>query len=79
MWPSSVVKIEVVTYSSSRVRNRVIGVKINFFVFDRSPQSFNEHLITPSAFAIHADLDAMVLEQASKGQRSKLTSLFRDS
>jgi hypothetical protein len=36
-------------------------VKINFFVLDRSPKSFNEYIITPGAFAVHADPDAVVV------------------
>jgi len=47
-------------------------VKINFFVFCRAPQYFNQYIITPSAFAVYADPDAMVLQQAGKCQRSKL-------
>ena len=50
-------------------------MQVNFFVFDRAPQSFNEYIITPGTFAVHTDPDAMVLEQASECQGSKLADL----
>jgi len=70
MWPLSIIQIEVTTDASARVRDRVVGMKIPFFVFDRSPQSLNEYIVTPGAFAVHADADAMVLEQVGECPRS---------
>ena len=49
MWPASIIQIKVATQPSSRVSDRIVGMKINFFVLDRSPQLFNEHNITLAA------------------------------
>jgi len=40
------------------------------------PQSLNEHIITPGAFVVHVDVDAMFLEQAGERLRSKLKALI---
>ena len=37
------------------------------------PEPFNEHIIPPGTFAIHADPDAVLLEQAGECQGRKLT------
>jgi hypothetical protein len=39
----------------------VVGLQIDLLVFDALPQSLNEHVIPPTAFLVHADLDAVVV------------------
>jgi len=53
----------VAVYSCPSVWDRFIGMKVNFFMLDWAPKSFNEYIITPGAFAVHADPDAVVFEQ----------------
>jgi len=50
-------------------------VKINLFVFHRSPESFNEQIVTPRAFAVHPGLDAMHLKQIREGLLRELRAL----
>ncbi len=53
-------------------------MQINLFVFDRSPQPFNKHIVPPGALAVHADADAVFLEQAGEGQRCELAALVQN-
>ena len=39
----------VAAQTSLLVRDRVVHLKRNFFVLDRSPQPVNEHIVTPGA------------------------------
>ena len=41
-------------------------MKINMLILDSSPQSLNKYVISPGAFAIHADVDVIVLEDIDK-------------
>jgi hypothetical protein len=51
-------------------------VQVNLFIFDRFPQPLDKHVVAPAAFAIHADGDAVILEQLCKFQAGKLTALI---
>ena len=49
---------------------------MEFVVFDGSPQSFDEHVVEPSALAVHADADAMIGETFPPGTRGELAALI---
>jgi hypothetical protein len=44
------------------LRCRFISIEINFLVFDAAPQTFDKYIVSPGPFAIHADLNAVVLQ-----------------
>ena len=37
-------------------------MKINMLVFHVSPQPFNTHIVNPAPFAVHADIDIIILQ-----------------
>jgi hypothetical protein len=40
-------------------------VQVDLLVFDASPQPFHEHVIPPTAFAVHADLNPVVFQESA--------------
>ena len=50
----------------------VVSMQIDLFVFHTPPQPFHEHVVPPAAFAVHADLDAAVLQQLGKFEAGEL-------
>ena len=61
--PSSIVHIEVLADAGTCLRDRVVSVKVNLFILHRPPQPFDEDIVAPGAFAVHADLDVILLEK----------------
>ena len=75
-----VVNLDVFPERVTRLRDRVISTQVDFFVLDRVPQPFDEHVVAPAAFAVHADRDAGVLDHAREcfvGERSAPAGLAR--
>ena len=70
-------QIDVTTETKSRVRGRVAGMNIHFFLLHGSLQPFNVHIMTPGAFAVHADADAMFLVQSGEYLGCKLKAVIR--
>ena len=56
--------------------NGLIGFEANLFVFDGMPEALNDHVVSPTAFAVHDDLDSMGLQEISEFQASELTTLI---
>lgn len=63
MRPGLIVEHQVALQALVGRIDGVVGVQIHLLVFDTFPESFHEHVIPPAAFAVHADLDAVVGEQ----------------
>jgi hypothetical protein len=38
-------------------RGGLIGFRVNLLVFDGLPEALNDHVVTPTTFAVHADPD----------------------
>src|SRR6266446_2238110 len=72
MRSSPVVKVEIPTNRASCLADCFVGSQIDLLVFDALPQPLNEYVVSPSSFAIHADGDAVVGENAGKGRTGKL-------
>src|SRR5712671_1801230 len=75
MRSSPVVKVEISTNRASRLTDGFVGSQIDLLVFDAFPKPLDEHVVSPSSFAIHADSDAVVGENAGKGRTGKLRAL----
>jgi hypothetical protein len=48
------------------------GVQEHAFVFDRSPQPFDEHVVHPAAATVHQDAYARVRQRAGEGVAAEL-------
>ncbi len=62
--------------SRSQIRNAVVGVQVDMLVLHRASESFDKDVVHPSSFAIHADLDAVCLQDAGEVLAGKLGSLI---
>lgn len=74
-----IVKIQIPTDRAPGRAHRLIRVQIHFLVLDRLPQPLDEHVVAPAATAIHADGDAVVLEQLREFQAGELGGFNRSS
>jgi len=70
-----IVELEVPRQPRARVLNRLVGVQIDFLVLHATPQTFDEHVVAPRAFAVHADRDAAILEHRGEGLTGELRTL----
>ena len=52
---STIIEIEISPDAGFGLADAGVGMQINVFVFDRAPQPFDEHVVTPAATAVHAD------------------------
>src|SRR5712672_94912 len=75
MRTAAIIKVEIPTNRASRLTDGFVGSQIDLLVFDALPQPLNEYVVSPSSFAIHADGDAVVGENAGKGRTGKLRAL----
>jgi len=55
----------------------VVRVQIDLLVFDALPQSLDEHVVPPTPFPVHADLNAVVREQPRELLARELAPLVR--
>src|SRR6476619_2142504 len=70
MWAPAVIKVEIAADRCTGITDAVIGPQIHLLVFDASPQTLDEDIVAPGAFAVHADGDTGLDQSASE-----LTSL----
>lgn len=77
MWASTVLEGQISANASAGFRQGLVGVEIDFLVFDLSPEPFDEDRVPPCALAIHQDGDLCLLQLGSKVDGSELRSLFR--
>src|SRR5437764_15198910 len=66
MGATAIIKVEISADRMSRLADGFVGSQIDLLVFDAAPQPFDEHIIPPGPFAVHADGDAVAGEQAGK-------------
>ena len=71
-----VVERQVALQALLRGADGLVGVQIDLLVFDALPESFHEHVVPPAAFPIHADLDAVVLQQPREFLAGELAPLI---
>src|SRR5271156_2589295 len=73
MWTSAIIEVEVAADRSPRLADAVVGSQIDLLVLDAAPQAFDEHVVAPSALAVHADSNPVVGERAD-GNRGDSTT-----
>src|SRR3981189_1657757 len=75
MRSSPVVKVEISTNRASRLTDGFVGSQIDLLVYDAFPKPLDEHVVSPSSFAIHTDGNAVAGEDAGKGRTGELRAL----
>ena len=76
MRPVPIVPVEILHDGRSRVAHRVVSMQVNLFIFERFPQSFNEHIISPCPAPAHAQLASSFPDSLHEFKRSKLATLI---
>ena len=77
MWPSLIVESHPGTEPISGVTAARPGVRIDAFLFERSPWPFDEHIVQPSALAVHRGPDAGRLQLLREVEGCELAVLVR--
>jgi hypothetical protein len=75
MRTSVIEEVKVAADRLPRLADAVIGMQIDFLVFDAAPQALNEDVISPSPFVVHADRDVVAMEHVREGCTCKLRAL----
>jgi hypothetical protein len=70
-----VISSEVSLQAGLGIAHAVVGVQIDFLIFDALPQTLHEHVIPPATFAVHADLDAVAFQQSREIEAGELAAL----
>ena len=55
--PLADVEVQITPDGGTVFRDAVVGVQVNLIIFDGPPKTFDEDVVAPGAFAVHADLD----------------------
>ena len=71
----AVVELQIAPDPTARCAHRVIGMQIHLLVLDRFPQPLDEHVVAPTSLAVHADGDAVLLEQLREFETGELAAL----
>ena len=74
---SLIVKADPSADTLAGFRASFVSVQIHIFVFERAPETFNKHVVQPTASAVHGDADSIVPQDVCKGNAGKLTTLIR--
>lgn len=75
MRPPCVVERQISTQAFPSRRHAVIGAQIYLFIFDRPPEPFDKDVVSPRAFAVHADLDIGILQGLDEVYGRELAAL----
>jgi len=75
MRAGGVVELEVAGELLLRLGHAVVCVQIDMLVLHAPPQSLDEHVVHPSALAVHADLHVVILEHLGELDAGELASL----
>jgi hypothetical protein len=75
MWASAIVEIQVAPDRGSRLADTVVGPQVDLLVFDAAPQPLDEDVVSPRTFAVHADRDAVLDQQAGERGARELRAL----
>ena len=69
-------KSEVPLQAASDRGERLVRVEVDLLVFDGAPQAFDEHVVTPAAAPVHADLNPVRAEHSQKRRAGELRALI---
>ena len=54
----------------------VVGLQIDFLIFQAPPQALHKNIVHPAPFAIHTDAGLVLLQNIGKAVTGKLTTLI---
>ena len=74
--PCLVIERQVARQSLLRGAEGLVGVQIHFLVFDALPQPLDKHVVAPTTFPVHTDLDAVVFQHPREFLAGELTPLI---
>ena len=60
--PGLVIERQVACSSLLHGADRLVGMQIHLLLFDAFPEPLDKHIAAPTAFPVHADLDAVVFQ-----------------
>jgi hypothetical protein len=72
-----VVECQIVGDAAACGRHGVVGMQLNLFVFDATPQTLDEDVVAPGPFSVHDDLEARVPQRLDKVDGCELAALVR--
>ena len=72
MRSAAVVEVQVAADRSAGLADAAVGLEMNLLVFDAAPQPLDEDIVPPSAFAVHADRNAVVGERAGEDRATSM-------
>ena len=72
----NVIPVDVRSDIRSGSGNAAIGSQIDAFVFDRSPNSLDKDIVTPSTATIHGQLHLIAQDRVDEFLRGELTALI---
>ena len=76
MRPGLVVERQVALQPLLGGADGLVGVEIHLLVCEALPESFHEHVVPPTPFPVHADLDAVVLQEPRELLAGELAALI---
>lgn len=75
MWASAIVKGQISANADAGFGYGLVGVEVDFFVFDRTPEPFDEHVVPPRTLAVHRDGNLSLLQHGGEVDGGELRSL----
>jgi len=72
----ALIETKISSQTLNRLRHGLVVVQINLFVFDASPEPFNEDVVQCAAATVHADLDLALFENSCKSIARELRALI---
>lgn len=76
MWSEAVVPIQIAHDRSACFVDRVIGMQIHLFIFDRLPETFHKDIVSPGSTTIHAQFASSAFHRLDKFFGSELAALI---
>jgi hypothetical protein len=70
----AVVELKILSEPLPGLSNRAVSFQIYILIFHTPPEALYEHIVHPTAFAVHADIDIVIFENSNKCIRSELTA-----
>ena len=77
MRPGLIVERQIALQALVGRTDGVVRVHIDLLVFNTLPKSIDEHVVPPTSFPVHADLDTVVVQGPRKLLTGELAPLIR--
>ena len=66
VWTFCIVEVEITSNQLAGISNAFVGAQINLFVFHTASKPHDKRIISPGVFAVHADRDFGIEQQAGE-------------